>query len=345
MYKGFLVDRNLLSTDPHFSQGCGFCHMGDEKGASKADAHRGLVKKPSDDLKICGRCHDQIAANYGKSLHYTTAGLKHGIRGRLSTAEESLFNEKVFPKSCNNCHATCGDCHVKSPTIGGVNPGLIQQHQFVKRNEGKTCALCHGGRVYPEFTGEYGGTPDVHYQKGMTCIDCHTRKEAHGDGSTVTSRKQVADRPACLGCHPRGSDKSDKSRAAHDQHAGKLSCVACHAAGQYRNCYDCHLGAGATAKPGFILGLDPRERKLVTTLRVIPTVRDTFSKAGVAMENYDALPNYWDTVPHMIKKRTDRTRSCEVCHTERQGFLSKETLLKGGSKANEGLIRMPPQLP
>ena len=303
-----------------------------------------MVKRPSDDLSVCGSCHGEIAKNYKNSLHYTTAGLKHGVNGRMATAEGKIFNEKVFPKACNSCHASCGDCHVKVPVIGGINIGLIKGHQFVKRDEAKTCALCHGGRVYPEYTGEYGGTPDVHYQKGMFCADCHVKSETHGDGTVQTGRMDIKDRPSCQKCHPAGTEKSDKSKLAHSAHNGKVSCVACHSSGDYRNCTDCHEGKGAKATPGFILGRNPRDKKTVTTLRIIPTVRDSFAESGVKMEKFDALPNYWDPSPHNIKKRTDRTRSCDTCHVEKAGFLTRETLIKGGSKANEGLISEPKPL-
>ncbi len=103
----------------------------------------------------------------------------------------------------------------------------------------------------------------------------------------------------------------------------------------------CHLGKGATSKPDFFLGLSPRDQKTITTLRHTPTVRDTFKSAGIKMERYDTLPNYWDTAPHNIKKRTERTRSCEICHVEKKGFLTKETLIKNGSKANEQLLYNP----
>ncbi len=261
--------------------------------------------------------------------------------GRFSKEDLKIFDEKVFEKSCRSCHSSCGECHVKSPVIGGVNIGLIKGHRFVKRDEGKTCALCHGGRVYPEFTGEYGGTPDVHYQKGMVCMDCHKKAQFHGDGNRYLSKREVKEKPACVKCHKPGEEKTEKAKTAHEKHSEKLSCVSCHASGQYRNCYGCHLGKGATAKPGFILGLNPKDKKTVTTLRVIPTVRDTFQPAGIKMENYDALPNYWDATPHNIKKRTERTRSCDVCHVDKAGFLTKETLIKNGSKANEGLIYDP----
>ncbi|MCX5824981.1 MAG: hypothetical protein NTY86_16170 [Deltaproteobacteria bacterium] len=120
-----------------------------------------------------------------------------------------------------------------------------------------------------------------------------------------------------------------------------MSCASCHASGEYRNCYDYHLRKGAVSKPTFIIDRSLRDKKTITTLWVTPTVRDTFKAAGIAMEQFDLLPNYWDTVPHTIKKRTDRTRSCDACHADRDGFLTKEALIKNGSKADEGLIYTP----
>ena len=342
MYKGFLIDQVLLEKDIHFRMGCTFCHKGDDSVVSRDKAHTGLVKRPSDDLAICGRCHKETADKYAKSLHYTTAGQKNGVRPRFSAAEAKLFDEKVFEASCRSCHASCGDCHVKGPPVGGISIGLISGHKFVKKNEGKTCAFCHGGRVYPECTGEYGGNPDVHYEKGMICMDCHKKGEMHGDGVAYASKQEVKDRPACVNCHDKlGQEKLLTTKIAHTTHRDKVTCYGCHSAAEYRQCYSCHLGTGATSKPGFILGLNPRDRKTLTTLRLIPTVRDTFAKAGIQMENFDALPNYWNSPVHNIRKRTDRTRSCDACHVERAGFLKKETLVEKGSKANEGLIVVP----
>jgi hypothetical protein len=70
----------------------------------------------------------------------------------------------------------------------------------------------------------------------------------------------------------------------------------------------------------------------------VPVVRDTFSSVGINMENFDKVPNYWDTSPHNIRKRTERTRSCEVCHVEKKGFLTKEKLIPDGSRANDALL-------
>jgi hypothetical protein len=323
----------LIGKDPHFLLGCIFCHKGNDKADAKEVAHRGLVVKPSDNLKTCGMCHKKITDTYAKSLHYTSAGQREGVKPRFCAAEFKTFDKKVFKQSCRSCHATCGDCHVKSPTISGISLGLIKGHKFVKKDEGKTCAFCHGGRVYPEYTGEYGGTPDVHYQKGMMCMDCHKKREMHGDGKMYKTKQDVKDRPRCSSCH-----KTKGNEVAHEGHKGKVTCQGCHSSGQYRQCNSCHLGPGATGKTDFYLGLNPRDKKTLTTLRLIPTVRDTFHKVGLGMENFDSLPNYWDSPVHNIKKRTARTRSCDSCHTEKQGFLKIEQLIKDGSKANEGLI-------
>jgi len=341
MYKAFLVDKDLIAKDIHFEQGCASCHKGNEGGQTKEEAHKSLVNRPSDDLTLCAQCHEEITKTYKNSLHYTTAGLRHGVSGRFSKEEMKAFDGKVFEKSCRTCHSTCGECHVKSPVIGGVNLGLIKGHKFLKRAEDKTCALCHGGRVYPEFTGEYGGVADVHYQKNMFCLDCHKKSEFHGDGRVYTSRREVKDKPSCTQCHKMGQEKSEKAKKTHGDHGMKVSCSACHAAAPYRNCFDCHLGKGATAKPALYLGLNPRDKKTVTTLRLVPTVKDTFKKADILAEAYDSLPNYWDTAPHNIRKRTERTRSCDVCHVEKKDFLTKEKLIKNGSKANEGLLYEP----
>ncbi len=335
---GYVIDASLTESDVHLSQGCVTCHSGNENAATRDLAHVGLVKRPSDDTDLCGSCHGDIATNYSKSLHFTTVGMKNGVRPRLSATDIKAFDGKVFVQSCNSCHASCGDCHVKGPTVSGISTGLIQGHRFVRKDDAKTCAVCHNGRVYPEFTGEYGGNADVHYQKGMTCTDCHKPAELHGPEASVPGRKALAEKPSCVGCHKPEAAKTDAAKTAHATHAGKASCSACHSSSEYRNCYGCHLGAGATSVPGLILGDNPRKAGQLTTLRHIPTVRDTFAPAGIAQSNYDSLPNYWDAVPHNTKKRTDRTRDCAACHVAQAHFLKESDLPVGGSKSNQALI-------
>ncbi len=332
---GYVVTQDVLESDPHFYLECTDCHKGNASRPVKADAHKGLVARPSDDpTATCGQCHEETAKNYTLSLHYTAAGMKHGVSPRFDAAGKKLFDTKVFEQSCRSCHASCGDCHVKSPVISGVNTGLLDGHRFVKKAEDKTCALCHGGRVWPEFTGDYGGTPDVHYRKGMSCSDCHKGTQFHGDGTAYTGRKDVKNKPSCTGCHDTAKLGKAATKETHATHAKTVSCSACHTASSYRQCSSCHLGGGATSSPAIVLGHNPRQPGQLTTLRLIPTVRDTFKPAGLSMANFDSLPNYWDTVPHNIAKRTDRTRDCNTCHQDGLYYLEKERLPKGGSLKN-----------
>jgi thiosulfate/3-mercaptopyruvate sulfurtransferase len=336
---GFVVTEDVLESDPHFYLGCTDCHAGDSSQAKQEDAHKGLIARPSDDPEAsCGQCHEETAKNYTLSLHYTAAGMKHGVMPRFDDKGAALFKDKVFEQSCRSCHASCGDCHVKSPDVSGISTGLLDGHRFVKKAEDKTCALCHGGRVWPEFTGDYGGSPDVHYRKGMTCIDCHSGEQFHGDGTAYTSRKQVVDKPSCTDCHDLAKLGKDATKETHATHAETVSCSACHTASAYRQCSSCHLGGGAVSNPAIVLGHNPRIPGQLTTLRLIPTQRETFKPAGISMTNFDALPNYWDTVPHNIAKRTDRTRDCNTCHQDGTYYFDESRLPEGGSTKNLELV-------
>ncbi|MCF8053702.1 MAG: hypothetical protein K9K75_00525 [Deltaproteobacteria bacterium] len=336
MYRGFLVDGRLVDSDPHFAKGCQACHGGNHTAEAKESAHVGLNKKPSRNLATCGECHKGISEKFSTSLHYTSHGQKMGVKPRFNEGEFKHFEEKIFEQSCRSCHASCGDCHVKGAPVSGISIGLIEGHKFIRKNEEKTCAFCHGGRVYTEFTGEYGGSPDVHFTKGMQCLDCH--QQMHGDGTLYNSKQEVKSRPKCSNCHNMAaSDLSVRLRTIHGIHQEKASCYACHADGNYRNCYSCH-GGHSEAQPGFILGKNPRNTGQLTTLRVIPTLNDTFTKQGLNMSNFDALPNYWDSPVHAIKKKTRRTRDCDACHVDRRSFLEEGELIEGGAKANKELI-------
>jgi hypothetical protein len=340
-HKRYLIDKSALDKDMHLANNCSFCHKGDDTSTDQEKAHKGVIKKPSADLKICGSCHNDIQETYQNTPHYNGQEMFNKIARRFSKEEQKVFADKVFGQACKSCHASCGDCHVSSPSQDGISTGFINGHRFVKKDEGKTCAVCHGGRVYPEYTGKPGKKPDVHFQKGMACIDCHKKGHLHGD--VQTNGKTVNNKPQCADCHKLGKETKAVARLAHTKHEGKVSCYGCHSQGEYNNCYGCHIGKDSTSKPGFILGINPRDKKTLTTLRAIPVTRETFLGFGIKMENFDGEPDYRAASVHNIQKSTERTRSCDACHLKKRNFLSKESLIHNGSKANEGLIfRMHP---
>ena len=66
---------------------------------------------------------------------------------------------------------------------------------------------------------------DVHTALGMTCQDCHTSREMHGDGQVYQSQKQPGAMDArCDRCHEEISNSY-----SHRKHGEKVSCQACHA--------------------------------------------------------------------------------------------------------------------
>lgn len=53
--------------------------------------------------------------------------------------------------------------------------------------------LLHGHAYTPQ-------TPDVHFARGMACIDCHTEREVHGDGQIYAKRHYEVEL-RCETCH------------------------------------------------------------------------------------------------------------------------------------------------
>jgi len=318
---------------------CSACHKGNAEAADKADAHKELISKPSENIDTCAPCHKNIGDHFKKSLHYTTAGLRKGIHKRFSKQQAEQFDSKVFEQSCRSCHASCGDCHVKTPIASGVNQGLLANHRFLKKKQDRTCAStsCHGGRIYAEYTGQNSETRDIHYERGMTCLDCHKVWELHGDGTEADSKHSVKGKPACTDCHK--PDAAAQSSKIHNQHVNNTSCQACHVAAEYKQCASCHIGKGATPSQAFILGRDPQNKDRIVTLRMSPVSRDSFASKGILMDNYDQIANFAAAPVHNIRKRTARTRTCGPCHTEnKEGFINEKIFPKDGSQFNRTLL-------
>ncbi|HPK53743.1 MAG TPA: hypothetical protein PK114_04735 [Smithellaceae bacterium] len=161
-----MLNPQAIEKDFHANLKCVFCHKGNDKKDTREAAHQGFLARPSDDIKNCGICHQEIGSNYSKSLHFTSMGQREGVKARFSHAELKTFDAKVFNQSCRSCHASCGDCHVKSPPVAGITTGLIQGHKFVKKNEGKPALPATAGVFIPNIPANTAALPT-----------CTTRKE------------------------------------------------------------------------------------------------------------------------------------------------------------------------
>jgi len=131
----------------------------------------------------------------------------------------------------------CAACHVlydndgkykgSDPTIPKDEPGHGKVHQVTTAVPAEQCIHCHNrggrtgvsyeGRVESDFYGtpfmagkhsseqyhgKYYNTPmmDVHYEKGMECIDCHTQFDTMGDGNLYSKKHEQAE-VRCQDCH------------------------------------------------------------------------------------------------------------------------------------------------
>ena len=194
---------------------------------------------------------------------------------------------------CTACH------HIKGETPAGGDPK--KTHPLItKKVPTDNCVRCHNrsGRVGISYSGKFEaenyGTPykngqlsqnrlpgsrfylelsdDIHHAKGMACIDCHTRNEIMGNGTSYAHYEEQLE-IGCEVCHTSGKKgitrkggqlnnlsvnsngdtelvgKLDgKTHPLHAPKAGtcdyaghkRLSCESCHSA-WVPQCYGCHV--------------------------------------------------------------------------------------------------------
>ncbi len=131
---------------------------------------------------------------------------------------------------CSACHvlyAPDGLSQSGDPTIPKGEAGHPVRHEITNRIPAEQCQICHnrGNRIGVSFTGlmeadPYGSPwtaagekqaklhgklynhmlPDLHYERGLECIDCHTSLEMHGDGN-IYSKKEQQIESDCTNCH------------------------------------------------------------------------------------------------------------------------------------------------
>jgi hypothetical protein len=217
---------------------------------------------------------------YNKSLHYTTKGLEYWYSkesGGLETL--TVVSAKDYGCLDPSCHVrSCDACHLK--TIDGKPNYSIEQ----ARSE-ESCKNCHG--VDPN-------NPDVHVKKGLKCMDCHSKREIHGDGVTYNSYTQPgAMDTRCEKCHSNLSKST-----SHTVHKDRISCDACHAQKRV-SCYnaDCHSDAAIRLNDVFFL--------VNHNNKVSIGVFQSFVEKNKSMITFGRM------MPHKIMKEG---RKCQECH-------------------------------
>jgi hypothetical protein len=165
---------------------------------------------------------------FENSLHHTARGLAFWY-SKEQGGMEGLTGVPISRLNCLNCHVeSCDACHV-------ANADGVPAYSVATARAQTACIECHGfGDV--ESARKSGSFVDVHFEKGMKCMDCHTSREIHGDGKIYDSTFQKGATDArCENCH-----KKVSSIPSHTVHKGKLDCTVCHLR-ELPSCHNCHM--------------------------------------------------------------------------------------------------------
>ncbi len=152
-----------------------------------------------------------------------------GLRGRLG--QDGDYRSE----GCAACHVTYADDGLSKsgdPTIDKFQPGHPTKHKMTSAIPTRTCVHCHYGDAPiglnyrglsqlppgvpagPEVAGTTSARlngvfymknpkvnpPDIHHEKGMHCIDCHTMSDVMGDGNLYGSMEHAVE-VECESCH------------------------------------------------------------------------------------------------------------------------------------------------
>jgi len=167
---------------------------------------------------------------FKSSLHHTNYGMNYWY-SKENGGLENLTGIPYSSLDCRSCHITtcCDECHKtakEGKTIYSANHA----------NQIDICLKCHNREKSIMKIDKSANQEDVHFSKGMVCMDCHTQRELHGDGTIYNSMKQEGAMDAdCKNCH----EKVVISKS-HVVHKGKLDCKACHTR-HVLSCTNCHF--------------------------------------------------------------------------------------------------------
>lgn len=163
--------------DDHWRKFCARCHLFNQRPSGK-NAHGGG----------CSSCHilrNDAGTYQGKDQALSKTREGYGSIHRLTTAIPA---------------GQCQRCHNRSGRIGLTFSGLFESDQYgTPYQKGNLNPLRLSDDRFVLHL-----TPDIHFEKGLHCIDCHTAREMMGDGQVYSHMVQAVE-IRCQDCH--GTEK------------------------------------------------------------------------------------------------------------------------------------------
>ena len=258
------------------------------------------------------------------SLHYTTNGMQHWY-SKENGGLEVITGIPYDSLGCKNCHTPgCDVCHKIEKNEKFAYSTEISKSQTI-------CLKCHGRTRSMLKIDKAVNQQDVHFERGMQCMDCHTAREMHGDGVKYASLEQPgAMDTKCENCH-----EEIDSTNAHTVHGEKLDCKACHLR-HVVSCTNCHFDT-------FVKTEKKKSIKVSGWLFLINN-KGKVTSANMQTFVVDNNKTFFMFAPHMSHSIMSEGRKCDECHRTKivkqvqQGKL-KLTWLKNENLQNlKGVI-------
>ena len=173
--------------DSHLRELCVGCHLGQVK------PEWGPIGQESQGGG-CNACHLEYAPDAAKAV---------AAYAKLPKAERKEIPNLHPTLTVNRRNGHCFGCHSRSGRIALSYEGWNELREETgdnaaptagKRVEGEKLRKLDDGRFVEKIVA------DVHHERGMECIDCHTANELMGAGGEVL-RKSQQQRIGCEDCH------------------------------------------------------------------------------------------------------------------------------------------------
>lgn len=176
-------DRSSLAID-YFRKLCGTCHLWKKK-----DNLEGVASFFNEKGGGCSACHF-IMPEGSRRPGVTESDDTESAEGNEQTETiHPLITSAVIDDNCIRCHNRSG-------RIGLSYIGVFESEGYgTPYEQGRLSSRkMPGNRFYLELA------DDIHHRRGMSCIDCHTRDEVMGDGTSYSHYEEQLE-ISCEVCH------------------------------------------------------------------------------------------------------------------------------------------------